>query len=148
MEPISCRPRQTWDETRGWHRCKTTRMTQRMVQEPIHTHTVRVLYTTFSPTHRDWTPSSSPPTFSQHRVSYISALFVSHVCTWLSLPVASPGVRVVLNILLHWAEHRGIPVPGIWLWETERRGRRGQSGKQSGGRNRGLSKSGGNFFFF
>lgn len=32
------------------------------------------------------------------------------------LPVWSPGVRVVLNILSHWAAHRGMTVPGTRVW--------------------------------
>lgn len=37
----------------------------------------------------------------------------------MCLPVSTPGVRVVLNILSHWAAHRGMTVPGTRLWQTD-----------------------------
>lgn len=51
-------------------------------------------------------------------------MLLTRACCSVSLPVSSPGMRVVLNILSHWAAHRGMTVPGIRLWETERRRRR------------------------
>ena len=70
--------------------------------------------------------SSSVLMFGQHHVHHQAAtVCVSIVCVcvrlYMSLPVSSPGARVVLNILLHWAAHRGMTVPGIWIWEMERR---------------------------
>lgn len=58
------------------------------------------------------------------------------MCVYMSvsLPVSSPGVRVVLNILSHWAAHRGMTVPGIRLWEMERRRQRQGQREKNGGK--------------
>lgn len=63
-----------------------------------------------------------------HHISALCDALCHHTmflcaCTWLymSLPVSSPLVCTVVSILLHWAAHRGRTVPGIWIWEVERR---------------------------
>ena len=49
------------------------------------------------------------------------ALCEMYICIAAVLPVSSPGMRVVLNILSHWAAHSGMTVPGTRLWERKKR---------------------------
>lgn len=75
-----------------------------------------------------------------HHISALCDALCHHTmflcaCTWLymSLPVSSPLVCAVVSILLQWAAHRGGKVPGIWIWEVERRRwrRKGQAHRRA-----------------